>query len=70
MVYNESSTQVSCGVCDGTASVAPTGAIAPYTYNWFTAPSQTAATATNLCDGTYQVVIQILEDVKEEPLFK
>ena len=57
MVYNESSTQVSCGVCDGTASVAPTGAIAPYTYNWFTAPSQTAATATNLCDGTYQVVI-------------
>ncbi|MDB4754982.1 hypothetical protein OAF80_00870, partial [bacterium] len=57
MVYNESSTQVSCGVCDGTASVAPSGAIAPYTYNWLTTPSQTAATATNLCAGTYQVVI-------------
>ncbi|MBL4653053.1 MAG: SprB repeat-containing protein, partial [Flavobacteriales bacterium] len=57
MVYNESSTQVSCGVCDGTASVAPSGAVSPYNYNWFTTPSQTTPTATGLCEGTYQVLI-------------
>ncbi len=57
MVFNESSTPTSCTTCDGTASVAPTGAIAPYSYTWLTSPTQSSATASNLCEGTYQVII-------------
>ena len=43
--------------CDGTASVKATGGTPPYTYNWSTSPSQTTATATGLCPGTYTVFV-------------
>lgn len=39
--------------CDGQASVTANTGIAPYTFSWNTNPSQTTATATNLCDGSY-----------------
>ena len=50
-------TDVSCfGGSNGTATVAPTGGTAPYTYSW--APSGgTAATATGLAAGTYTVTV-------------
>ncbi len=38
--------------CDGTATAAPTGGTAPYTYAWNTTPVQTSATANNLCAST------------------
>jgi gliding motility-associated-like protein len=41
-----------------TASISPTGGLAPYTYSWQTAPIQTAQTATGLTPGTYSVVIK------------
>lgn len=55
---NVTSTDVSCnGVCDGTATVTPTGGNSPYTYQWGTVPVQTTPTATNLCFGTYDVTV-------------
>ena len=41
------------GSCDGSASGNATGGVAPYTYSWTTTPSQTTATATGICAGTY-----------------
>ncbi|MCC6939260.1 MAG: gliding motility-associated C-terminal domain-containing protein [Flavobacteriales bacterium] len=57
---NSSSTPVSCnGVCDGTATVGPTGGQAPYTYSWAPAPvgGQGTPMATGLCAGVYTVTI-------------
>jgi gliding motility-associated-like protein len=52
-----SATPVSCfGGTDGTATAAPTGGTAPYTYLW--APTGgTAITATGLSTGTYTVTV-------------
>ena len=45
-------TDVTCnGLCDGTATIIPTGGCAPYGYIWNN--MQTTATATSLCAGTY-----------------
>lgn len=41
--------------CSGTASVAPTGGTAPYTYQWST--GATTSSVTNLCPGNYSVLI-------------
>jgi gliding motility-associated-like protein len=44
------------GYCDGSATVTPVSGQAPYTYSW--APTGgNAATATNLCAGTYTVTV-------------
>ncbi|MFD2042627.1 T9SS type A sorting domain-containing protein, partial [Flavobacterium artemisiae] len=50
-------TNVSCnGVANGTATVAVTGGVTPYTYSW--SPSGgTAATASGLAAGTYTVTV-------------
>ena len=52
------STNISCnGICDGTATVTPSGGTSPYAYLW--SPSGgTDSTATGLCGGvTYSVTI-------------
>lgn len=51
---------VSCtGDCDGSATVTPTGGVAPYTYQWdSTANNQTTQTATDLCVGEYEVIVK------------
>jgi hypothetical protein len=41
--------------CDGTATVIPSGGVAPYTYIWNT--SQNTQTITGLCQGFYQVTV-------------
>lgn len=41
--------------CSGTASAAPTGGTAPYTYQWST--GATTSSITNLCAGNYSVLI-------------
>ncbi|WP_200911945.1 SprB repeat-containing protein, partial [Pedobacter sp. Hv1] len=51
------STNVSCfGGSNGTATVAPTGGTAPYTYSWSPAGG-TAATASGLSSGSYTVTV-------------
>lgn len=50
-----SSTPSACGVCDGTATITPSGGTPPYTYQW--SDGQTTQTATNLCPGTYTVTV-------------
>jgi hypothetical protein len=42
--------------CDGTATVTTTGAF-PFSYVWNTIPVQTAAAATGLCAGIYEVTV-------------
>lgn len=43
--------------CDGSASAAPVGGTAPFIYFWNTSPVQTNSTATNLCAGTFTVIV-------------
>jgi gliding motility-associated-like protein len=43
--------------CTGTATVTPTGGIAPYTYAWNDSHAQTTQTATGLCAGSYTCTI-------------
>ncbi|MEO8587785.1 MAG: gliding motility-associated C-terminal domain-containing protein [Flavobacteriales bacterium] len=59
IIANSSSTPASCaGVCDGTATVGPTGGVAPYTYVWSPAPiGQGTPQATGLCTGVISVTI-------------
>jgi gliding motility-associated-like protein len=57
---NSSSTPATCaGVCNGTATVGPTGGIAPFTYAWSPAPGggQGTPSVTGLCAGVYAVTI-------------
>lgn len=57
---NLSSTPVSCaGVCDGAATVGPTGGTGPYTFVWSPEPGggQNTSQATGLCEGVYAVAI-------------
>lgn len=59
VVSNYNGANISCfGECDGIANVSVSGGTTPYSYTWdLAASSQTSATATNLCDGTYTVNI-------------
>ncbi|MBN4051308.1 gliding motility-associated C-terminal domain-containing protein, partial [bacterium AH-315-M05] len=46
------------GQCDGEATIAVSGGIQPYTYQWDTAAgSQITATADDLCGGTYNITV-------------
>lgn len=52
------STDVNCnGKCDGTAIVAATGGVLPYSYLWDNIPASTKDTALNLCTGKYFVQV-------------
>ena len=60
LALNASGLDGNCG-CNASASVNATGSIPGYTYEWFDASfvsiNQTSATATNLCAGTYHVIV-------------
>jgi len=54
---NASSTPPTCANgCNGTATVNPVGGTVPYTYFW-SPGGITTQTATNLCSGTYTVIV-------------
>ncbi len=60
IIPNLSTTPATCsGVCDGTATVSPTGGSGVYTYNWEPAPQNgdSTNTASGLCPGVYDVTI-------------
>lgn len=53
-----SQTPSSCNAsCTGTATVTHQNCNGPYTYSWNTLPIQTTQTATGLCEGNYQVIV-------------
>ncbi|MFM1875626.1 MAG: hypothetical protein RL266_1363 [Bacteroidota bacterium] len=52
-----SSTDASCAGNDGTATVTPSGGVAPYSYSWNTAPVQNTQTATGLAAGNYDCTV-------------
>ncbi|MBI3509535.1 MAG: gliding motility-associated C-terminal domain-containing protein [Bacteroidetes bacterium] len=57
LVANGTSANVNCfAACNGTASVAPTGGTAPYTYSW-SPGGQTTPAVSGLCPGTYTCTI-------------
>ena len=43
--------------CEGIQQVSPSGGTPPYTFSWNTSPAQTSAEATNLCPGSYEIVV-------------
>jgi len=45
------------GACDGAITVIPSGGTIPFTYQWNDPASQTTSTASNLCAGTYDVIV-------------
>ncbi|MBL0044216.1 MAG: gliding motility-associated C-terminal domain-containing protein [Flavobacteriales bacterium] len=60
IVPNPSHTDATCSnTCDGTAGVAPSGSVGPYTYDWSPDPIQGDGTpnVTGLCAGDYTVLI-------------
>jgi gliding motility-associated-like protein len=59
ILSNATTTPPSCAtICDGTATVAPSGGVGPYTIQWgASAGNQTTLTATGLCAGTHLVTI-------------
>jgi gliding motility-associated-like protein len=46
------------GFCNGSGTVTITSGLAPFTYQWNDPLAQTTQTATNLCEGTYQVIVR------------
>ncbi len=49
---------VSCfSACDGDATASGSGGTAPYNFSWNTVPVQNTPTASNLCPGTYTVLM-------------
>ncbi len=49
---------ISCfGLCDGLATVYPSGGTSPYTYFWNDPGTQTTVTATGLCAGTFTITV-------------
>lgn len=61
IVPNGTFTDPTCnGVCNGTATVAPTGGTGSFTYQWVPAPGAGQGTAhvTGLCAGSYTVTIR------------
>ena len=57
LIPNTTVTNASCGLCDGTATLAPTGGTAGYTYLWSGGAAPLAALNTSLCAGLYTVNI-------------
>ncbi|MBI1289479.1 MAG: T9SS type B sorting domain-containing protein [Flavobacteriales bacterium] len=55
ITISENVTDATCGQCDGSVTVTPTGGVAPYSYLWNT--GATSATISNLCAGVYNVEV-------------
>lgn len=56
LVVNTSSTNSTCGLCNGSASVTPSGGTTPYTFQWSTG-AITPTVSGSLCAGTHLVTV-------------
>lgn len=57
LTLTSDSIEATCNVCDGQATVYPSGGSAPYTFLWNDPLAQTTQTATGLCPGQYIVQV-------------
>lgn len=62
ILANDTIVSPSCGACDGSICVTPTGGIGPYTFSWTTPntppnPNPVTACIINLCAGAYSLEI-------------
>ena len=57
MTLSTSTTDASCGTCNGIGVVTPLNGFYPFTYLWNDSSAQTDSNATNLCQGSYQVLV-------------
>lgn len=58
LTLTDSAVDISCGgTCDGFAGVLVTGGTAPYDYQWDDPNNSTNPIITDLCAGTYQVIV-------------
>jgi len=56
IIVSSSTTDVTCnGMCDGTATITPTGGCAPYSYLWF--DGTVNPTSSGLCAGIYNYIV-------------
>jgi hypothetical protein len=72
LALNPDATMISCGgACDGTASVSPTGGTGAYSYSWTGpgGPHPNAPSISNLCPGTYTVVVTDDNGCEETAVF-
>jgi hypothetical protein len=51
--------------CNGSGTVTVSSGLAPFTYSWNDPLAQTTQTATNLCEGTYQVTVRDANQCEE-----
>jgi len=51
-------TNANCGLCDGSATVNPSGGSGSYFYMWQIIPPQNTQTATGLCTGVYSLIVE------------
>jgi gliding motility-associated-like protein len=69
LVLNPTSTDASCnGLCDGTASVAPTGGAIPYTFDW-SPNSNSGPSSVSICAGNYSVLVTDANGCSETAYF-
>jgi len=55
ITLTNTTSQPSCGLCNGSSTVSALGGVGPYTYTW--SSGSAVATETNLCAGIYMVTI-------------
>ena len=55
---NQTVTPATCGVCDGSISIVPSGGSGNYSYSWNTTPVLTTSTITSQCANVYSVQIK------------
>ncbi|MFH1319184.1 MAG: PKD domain-containing protein [Bacteroidota bacterium] len=57
IILTITTTDASCGIADGSATVSGTGGMWPYTYLWDDPANQTTETATGIAAGGYSVIV-------------
>ena len=60
---------VCAGVCDGIIEIEVSGGTAGYTYEWNTSPVQNTSNATDLCAGTYTILVTDVNGCTAEASF-
>jgi hypothetical protein len=55
LAVNTTTVSTTCGLCNGSATVTPSGGTAPYSYTW--SDGNSSSTDNNMCAGTYTIQV-------------